>query len=95
MSTSVIAVAQGCCEARFQRSTEQQESHFALNIAAVHWSCITAHLYEEQLFVGVIAVAQSCCEPVLQSSTEQQASYSALTSAAVAQHAVNRFAEQH
>jgi len=31
----------------------------------------------------------------LQSSTEQQASYSALTSAAVAQHAVNRFAEQH
>ena len=56
---------------------------------------VTAHLDEQQISLGVFAVAQSCCEPVLQSSTEQQASYSALTSAAVAQHAVNRFAEQH
>jgi len=54
-----------------------------LTNAAVHLCCITAHLYEEQIFISVTAVAQSCCEPVLQSSTEQQASCSAMTSAAV------------
>ncbi len=56
---------------------------FALTSAAVHWSCITAHLYEGEISIGVIAVAQACCEPGLQSSTEQQRSYFALTSAAV------------
>ena len=47
-------------------------SYFALTSAAVHWSCNTAHLYEEQISIGVIAVAQACCEPVLHSNTEQQ-----------------------
>jgi len=66
-----------------QRSTEQQASCSALTSAAVHWCCITAHMYEEQISIGVTAVEQSCCEPVLQSSTEQWESCSALTSAAV------------
>ncbi len=79
----VIAVAQACCEASLQSSTEQQGSYLALNSSAVHWSCITAHLYEEQISMGVIAVAQACCEASLQSSTEQWGSYFALTSAAV------------
>ncbi len=66
-----------------QSSTEQWGSHFSLTSVAVHWCCIIAHLYEEQLSIGVFAVAQACCEPVLQSSTEQWGSYSSLTSAAV------------
>jgi len=49
----------------------------------VHWFCITAHLYEQQISTGVTPVAQACCKPVLQSSTEQWGSFSALTSAAV------------
>ncbi len=76
-------MAQACCEPVLQSSTEQQGSYFALSSAAVHWSCITAHLYEGQISIGVIEVAQGCCEPVLQSSTGQQGSYFALTSAAV------------
>ena len=76
-------MAQACCEASLQSSTEQQESYVALTSAAVHWCCITAHLYEEQIPIVVSAVAQGCCEASLQSSTEQQESYFALTSAAV------------
>ena len=83
ISIGVIAVAQTSCEASLQSSTEQQGSCFALTSAAVHWSCITAHLYEWQVSIGVIAVAQACCEASLQSSTEQQLSCFALTSAAV------------
>ncbi len=67
----VIAVAQGFCEASSQSSSDQQASCFALASAAVHWSCITAHLYGEQISIGVIAVAQGFCEASLQSSTEQ------------------------
>jgi hypothetical protein len=66
-----------------QSSTEQQGSYFALTSAAVELSCITAHLYEQQISTGVIAVTQGCCEASLQSSTEQQGSYFALASAAV------------
>ena len=56
---------------------------FALPSAAVHFCCVTAHLYEEQISICVIAVTQTCCEPVLQSTTEQWGMYFALTSAAV------------
>ena len=52
--------AQACCEASLQSSTEQWGRHFALTSAAVHWSCITAHLYEEQISIGVSALAQAC-----------------------------------
>ena len=64
-------MVQAGCEPVLQSSTEQQGSNFALNSAAVHWHCITAHLYKEQISIGVSAVAKSCCEPVLQSTTEQ------------------------
>jgi len=52
----------------------------------VHWCCITAHLYEEQISIGlnaVIAVSELCCQLGLQSSNEQWASCLALTSDAV------------
>jgi len=57
ISIGVIAVAQACCEASLQSSTEQQGSFSALTSAAVHWTCITAHLYDQQISKGVIAVA--------------------------------------
>ncbi len=57
--------------------------HFANTSAAVHWWWVTAHLYEQQIFIGVIAVTQACCEPVLQSSTGQCVMHFANTSAAV------------
>ena len=72
ISIGVIAVTQACCEASLQSSTEQQGSCFALTSAAVHWSCITAHLYEWQISIGVIAVAQTSCESSLQSSIDKQ-----------------------
>ena len=50
---------------------------------AVHWCWVTAHLYEEQIFIGVIAVIQACCKPVLQSSNEQWGLHFALNSVAV------------
>ena len=71
ISIGVIAVAQACCEAGLQSSTELWGSCFALTSAAVHMSCITAHLYEGQISIGVIAVTQGCCEAGLQRSTEQ------------------------
>jgi len=43
-----------CCEPVLQSRTGQQGSYFALTSAAVHWSCITAHLYEEEVAIGVI-----------------------------------------
>ncbi len=67
----VVAVAQGCCEASLQSDTEQWESFCVLSSAAVHWSCINAHLDEEQISIGVVAVGQGCCEASLQSDTEQ------------------------
>jgi len=57
--------------------------HFAKPSAAVHWCWVTAHLYEQQIFIGVIAVTQACCGAVLQSSTEQWEVHFALTNAAV------------
>ena len=66
----------------FGRAALSRRSYFAL-ITAMHWCCISAHLYEEQFSIGEIAVAQACCEPVVQSSTDQRGSYFALTSAAV------------
>ena len=53
-------------------STEQRGSCLAMTSAALLWSCIISHLYEEQISTGVIALAQACCEASLQSSTEQQ-----------------------
>ena len=53
ISIGVIAVAQACCEPVLLSSTEQQGSYFALTSAAVHWCCITAHLYEGQISIGV------------------------------------------
>ena len=67
-----------CCRA----ALNSKGSYFALTSAAVHWCCITAHLYEEQMSIGAIAVAQGCGEPVSQSSTEQQGSCFAITIAA-------------
>ena len=72
ISIGVIAVAQGCCEPVLQSSTEQWESYSALTSAAVRWSCINAHLCEEQISIGITAVAQACCKASLQSSTEAQ-----------------------
>jgi len=46
--------------------------HFDKISAAVHWSRVSAILYEEQIFIGVIAVTQACCQLVLQSSTKQR-----------------------
>ena len=60
ISKGVITVAQSCCEPVLQSSTEQWGSYSALLSAAVHWCCITAHLYQEQIPKGVIAVAHSC-----------------------------------
>jgi len=58
ISIGVFAVAQPCCEASLQSSTEQWGSFYALTSAAVLWCCITADLYEEQISIGVFAVAQ-------------------------------------
>ena len=69
--TGVLAVAQACCQAVLQSSTEQWGMHFALTSAAMHWWWVTARLYKEQNFISAIAVAQGCCKPVLHSSTEQ------------------------
>ncbi len=52
------------------------------SVAAPLW-CVTAHLYEEQIFIDVIAVIQACCKPVLQSSSEQWGMHFALNSVAV------------
>ncbi len=57
--------------------------HFAQGSAAVHWCCVTAQLYEEQILTGVLAVAQARCQAALQSSTEQWGMHFALTSVAV------------
>ena len=57
--------------------------HFAKTSAAVHFSWVTAHLYEEQIFIGVIAVTKACCELVFQSGTGQWEMHFAETSAAV------------
>ena len=56
ISIGVIAVAQACCEPVLQSNTEQQGSYIALTSAAVHWSCITAHLCEGQISTGLIEV---------------------------------------
>ena len=50
---------------------QQWQMHFALTSAALHFCCLTAHLYAEQIFTDVAAVTQTCCEPVLQSNTDQ------------------------
>jgi len=57
--------------------------HFAKCRVSLHWSCIIADLYEQQIFTGVIAVSQGCCQPVLQSSLEQWGMHFAKNSAAV------------
>ena len=46
-------------EASLQRSTEQQASYIAKTSAALHWSCITAQPYEQQISIGVTAMSQS------------------------------------
>ena len=63
--------------------SEQWEQHFAQGSAAVHWCCITAHLYDQQIFIGVIALTQGCCQAVSQSSTEQWGQHFAQGSAAL------------
>ena len=79
----VFAETQACCQAGLQSSTEQWGMHFAVNSAAVPWSLVSAHLYEEQVSIGVFAVTQACCQAGLQSSTEQWGMHFALDSAAV------------
>ena len=74
---------QACCKPVLQSSTEQWGLELAKNSVAVHWCWVTAHLYEEQIFIGVIAVIQACCKPVLQSSNEQWGLHFALNSVAV------------
>ena len=49
----------------------------------MHWCWGTAHLYDQQIFIGAIAVTQGCCQAVLQSSTEQWEEHFAQGSAAV------------
>ncbi len=66
-----------------QSTTEQWGMHFAQTSAALHLSCLTAHLYKEQISIGATAVTQACCEPVLQSTTEQWGMHFTQTSAAV------------
>ncbi len=56
--------------------------HLAKTSAAEHCCWVTAHLYEQQIFVSVTAVTQACCEPALQSSTGQWGMHLAKTSAA-------------
>ena len=65
-----------CCSAK-----QQVVCHYS-HIYLMHWSCITAHLYEEKISIGVVAVAQGCCELVLQSSAEEWGQHFALDSAA-------------
>ena len=76
-------MAQACSEPDSHSSTEQWGAYFALSSAAVHWCCITAHLYEQQISIAVFAVTQACSEPDLQISTEQWGACFALTTAAV------------
>ena len=57
MGAVAVAAAQSCCEPVLQSNAELWGSYFALNNAAVHWCCITAHLHGEQIFIGVVAVA--------------------------------------
>ena len=38
---------------------EEWGLHFALNSVAVHWCWVSAHLYEEQIFIGVSAGLQA------------------------------------
>jgi len=85
----VHVVAQTCCEPVLQSNTEQCQSYSVLTSAAVHWSCINAHLNEEQISIGVVAVSQGCCEASLQSDTEQWESYGVLTSSAVHWSCIN------
>ncbi len=56
---------------------------FAQTSDAVHFCCLIAHLYEEQISTGVTAMTQACCEPILQSNTQQKGMHFAQTSAAV------------
>ena len=39
--------AQGWCQLVWHSSTEEQGRQVTLNIAAVHWCMVTAHLYAE------------------------------------------------
>ena len=57
--------------------------HSAKASVAVHWCWVTAHLYEQQTFIGVFTVTHACCETVLQSSTGHWGMHSAEASAAV------------
>ena len=36
--------------------------HSAKASAAVHWCWVTAHLYEQQTFIGVFKVTHACCD---------------------------------
>ncbi|DBB15890.1 TPA: hypothetical protein ACH3X3_003529, partial [Trebouxia sp. C0006] len=46
-----IAVPQASCELLLQSSTEQWGLLFAQTSAAEHWCWVTAHLYEQQIFI--------------------------------------------
>ncbi len=78
-----MAETQTSCELELQSSTGQWGMQFALLRAAVHFFCVTALLYEEQISIGAMAETQTSCEPVLQSSTAQWGMQFALSSAAV------------
>ena len=49
----------------------------------MHLCWVTAHLYEEHVFISVTAVTIACCYSDLQSSTEQWGMHCALNRAAV------------
>ena len=68
---SVTVVTQTSCEPELRSSTGQWGMQFALLSAAVHFCCVTAHLYGQQSSLGVIAVTQASYESVLQSRTKQ------------------------
>ena len=66
-----MVVTQGYCEPVLQSSTEQWGVHSSKTSVAVHWSWVSAHLFEQQVFIGAMAVTQGYYEPVLHNSTEQ------------------------
>lgn len=63
------------CTGTRQLSTCFPQQHRAtmhvLNMAAVHWQLVIAHLDAEWIFIDVIALVQDCFQLVLNSKTEQ------------------------
>jgi len=46
--------------------------HFALSNAALPWWWVTAHLHDQQIFIGAYPATQHCCQPVILHSIDEQ-----------------------